>query len=245
MKTEDAAKALITLGVIGTGAGAIIEGSIALLSALGISIKGKTKHLGWNNADTITKPVAKQLDAIIKNDLSPTDYNLLNSYQFANEVIEYIINCNWWKQGNDQEVAVSLDVPAGNLQDTIWRVLLWAMDNAPLNNYSDAYYAINEVFSNTLYNSLSLYGHDDTNIKIDVIVASMAGMESNILSSAEQNNSQSELMKKLDNYVNSKIDSINSGTTGNTGGLFSTGSGTNNNVILIFAIIVGLILLTK
>ena len=151
----------------------VVGVAITALTNIFGNIKGKTPHLGWANTNTIVTPVAKAIDSLISDNLSSSDYQEINSMSFANEVINEIRNCGWWKVGNDVEQAVSNDQPAGELWETIWRVLLWGMDNSPLGNYSDGYNAITEIFNNTLYAFLDSKDKQELSAATDAMIAQM------------------------------------------------------------------------
>ena len=205
----------------------IITTAITALKSIGINIQGKTKHLGWANTTNVVKPVSITIDSLIQSNVSSSDYNELNSMNFAYEVRQYIRDCIWWKVGNDQEVAVSNDEPAGTLQDSIWRVLLWGIDNSPVNNYSDGYNAITEVFENTFYNTLRQQGNDSLVFTIDYLLSQMCSQFPLLYNS---NSSDKNMLDKVNELLNKK-------TTSTTSQNNSSQPAKNNSSMIIFAVI--------
>lgn len=218
---------------------AIITTALAALKSIGISIKGMTRHLGWSNTTTIVSPVALAIDNLCSDNLSESNYALLDNMDFAEQVINYIRNCGWWKVGNDQEGAVSTDRPAGNLDDTVWRVLLWGMDNSPLGNYGDGYSAITEVFQNTFYAKLTDFGAPELTGAIDVLLSQMCGQTSAIYNSS---NLSSTVMAKVQSLLGINANGSSNGTGGTK---LTTKTSSSTGILIAIVLIVGGLFIMK
>jgi hypothetical protein len=208
------------------------------LKSLGLSIQGKTQHLGWNKTDSVVRPVSINVDNLLRANLSSNEYDYLNSMEFALSVRQYIRSCSWWKVGNDQQVAVSNDEPVGILQDTIWRILMWSIDNSPLDNYQGGYSAMTEIFNESLYQYLDSINRNDLIYTCDYI---FSGMTNSMPAIYDSNSVDSILLNKVNFLLGKKNVTTNTSNTSNT-------SNKSNNSIFIFAgilILVGVFMIGK
>lgn len=207
----------------------IVGIAITALTNIFGNIKGKTPHLGWANTNSVVTPVAKAIDTLISDNLSSSDYAEINSMSFANEVINSIKNCGWWKVGNDVELAVTNDSPAGVLWETIWRVLLWGVDNSPLGNYSDGYNAITEIFQNTLYMYLDGKGKPELSAATDAMIAQLC---SHVPVVYNTNTVSSDVINKVNSLLGIHPSGVNSI-------VLNTKTKTSNVIIIIIFLIIG------
>ena len=148
---------------VGTAIGAAIGTIVSSVSSLGF--KGKTQHMNWNDANSITNPLATAITQDIQNDVPGSVASITNT--FPDLAVSAINNCDWWKVGNNQETDVPGDISKDpTLMGTIWRVLMWAFRNA-----HDAYYASAEIFTKSLYPSLISAGGTSLVQVIDAAIA--------------------------------------------------------------------------
>jgi hypothetical protein len=210
---------------VGTAIGSVIGTILSFLPGL----KGKTQHLSWNEANTVTRPLADKLADAINSQASARVLNDLSGFPSA--AADAIDGCNWWKVGNDQEAVVPSDIRKNPTTDgTIWRVFMWGFQNAPTGKYADTYAAVTEIFNNSLYPILNEDNPELTQV-IDLALAGATSQKSGSAKSSTSTSSSSgsSIIDTIKNALG-----ISSGTTSTTS---SSAKQAGLNPIVIFLII--------
>lgn len=136
-------------------------------------IRGKTRHISWEQSNAITQPIANKFAELI----SGYTVGAFDWQGFSQDAAYLIRNCNWWKKGNDVMPNIARDIDANpSLVGTIWRVLTWGFMNAPSDNFKDAYYATHEIFNSCLYNRLNALQQNTLVIGMDEVIAATGGV---------------------------------------------------------------------